>query len=314
MTTLTDRALREPSAGAARSVRRFAVAAGIAFLAAFACYLALVRTHPGQVLENVALDGARSIVPSLRGRSLPSLSEVSVAAFAVALAIVVVVAILRRRPVLALTTGAVMVASVVMVQVLSNVLPRPELVPALAGWTHNDFPSGHVAVATAIGIGAVMLVPTVLRAATTVIATLWVMGMGQAVGVTGWHRLSSVLGATLIVAGFGCVGLVVLARDGRVRRSGTSRLVATLVATLVIGAAAFVLGGDAFALAFVRLLADRGLADDVRAELVFSATTLAGSVAIAATFVVFLWLLRPYELDEPGGAHDVRVAPVDAKP
>ena len=98
---------------------------------------------------------------------------------------------------------------------------------------------------------------------------------------------------------FACLGIIVLAVAGRVRPLRSSRLIAALVATLVIGVAAFLLGGDAFALAFVRLVVEHQLPEDVRADLVFSATTLAGSVAVAGTFIAFLWLLRPYALDEP---------------
>ena len=144
-----------------------------------------------------------------------------------------------------------------------------------------------------------MLVPGRVRAAATVVAAVWAIGVGQAVGITGWHRMSAVVGATLIVAAFACLGIIVLAVAGRVRPLRSSRLIAALVATLVIGVAAFLLGGDAFALAFVRLVVEHQLPEDVRADLVFSATTLAGSVAVAGTFIAFLWLLRPYALDEP---------------
>ena len=299
---LPDVAIPVPStaAPAARIVGRFGVAGAIALAGALGCYVVLVGTHSGQALENLALDGARSMVPSLRRESLPSLSEVVLVAFGLALALLAVVALLRRRPVLLITTGAAMVGSVAAVQLIAATLTRPELTPAPPEWIQNDFPSGHVAVAVALGLGLVMLVPSRVRASATVVAAVWAIGVGQAVGITGWHRMSAVVGATLIVAAFACLGIIVLAVAGRVRPLRSSRLIAALVATLVIGVAAFLLGGDAFALAFVRLVVEHQLPEDVRADLVFSATSLAGSAAVAGTFIAFLWLLRPYALDEPG--------------
>jgi hypothetical protein len=177
-------------------------------------------------------------------------------------------------------------------------LIRPELVDAPAGWLNNSFPSGHVTTAVAIGIGAVIVVPYALRAPTAIIAALFAMSIGQAVEVSGWHRLSGVIGATFLVLAVASVGLYLLARSGRVQPFPTSRRIGVLVATVILGGMALLFGDVGLIFGMGRLLPvpETPTGDDML--LAYTSTLLIGTAMIAFAFLAFLWLIRPFAIDE----------------
>ena len=89
--------------------------------------------------------------------------------------------------------------SAVIAEVVKRSLPRPELVEAPPNWLHNSFPSGHVTVAVAIGIGAVLVAPYAFRWLATIVGAGYAAAIGMDVETAGLHRLSGVIGATLLV-------------------------------------------------------------------------------------------------------------------
>jgi len=278
--------------------RRFGLAAFGAGVAAVIAYAALIQTATGQRLENAALKGARGEFEAVRQESLAELHEISIMGFAVAIGVVMGVALLRRKPHLALTAALVMGVSTGMAEVAKRLLPRPELVDAPSGWLNNSFPSGHVTIAMAIGIGAVLVAPYALRWLVTIIAALYVIGIGQAVEIAGWHRLSGVIGATLLVIAVSSVGLLLLARTGRVAAFEGRKLIGAIIATLVLGAIAIGLGGVGTVFGFGRLLPMPTQPTPNEQILAFTSTLLVGTGVIALAFLFFLWLIRPYGIDE----------------
>src|SRR5436190_7826190 len=108
--------------------RRFSAlfAGALALMAAI--YLAFVTTETGQRLENLALRGAALRTDSDRESGLARLSQVSILIFGAALVAVVLVGLMRRRPALGIVVGGLMSASVLAVETLKDVLPRPLLV------------------------------------------------------------------------------------------------------------------------------------------------------------------------------------------
>ena len=278
--------------------RRFGLATMVAAAGFVATYFLLIRTAAGQQLENLALLGARQEFADLRTSSLTELQGISILAFGVAIGIVMLVALLRRKPLLALTAALVMGVSVAIAEVAKELLPRPELVDAPSGWLNNSFPSGHVTVAVAIGIGAVIVAPYALRWLATIIAAVYAAGIGMDVATAGWHRLSGVIGATLLVIAVASVALYLLSRIGRVRTFDRHRLLGAVVATVVLGFAGVGLVGVGVVLGFGRLV-PLTLAPTADEEfLAYSSTVLTAAGVVFVAFVAFLWLIRPCAIDE----------------
>jgi hypothetical protein len=98
--------------GSATASGRFlwaAIASGAIFVPA---YVALILTPPGQQVENLALKGARQEVPDVKESSLLELHEISLTSFVGAVVAVMLVAVLRRKLLLAFTVAGVMGVSV----------------------------------------------------------------------------------------------------------------------------------------------------------------------------------------------------------
>ncbi len=216
-----------------------------------------------------------------------------------AIAIVMLIALLRRKPLLALTAALVMGTSVGAAEVAKHFLPRPELVQAPPGWLTNSFPSGHVTVALAIGIGAVIVAPYAMRWLITIIAAIYAAGIGMDVATAGWHRLSDVFGAALLVIAVACMALYRLSRIGRARPMDRRRMIGTLIATAVLGLMAVGFGGVGLAFGFGRLIPlplEPTIDDQL---LAYSSTLLTAAGMVVTGFVAFLWLILPFAIDEP---------------
>ncbi|MEA2025083.1 MAG: hypothetical protein U9O18_00185 [Chloroflexota bacterium] len=263
-----------------------------------AVYATLILTPLGQELENFALMGARQEFAELRESSLAELSEISMMGFAVAIGLVMLVALLRRKPLLAFTTAAIMVVSVVIAEIAKQILIRPELIDAPPRWLNNSFPSGHVTIAVAIGIGAVIVVPYALRPVATLVGAVYAMSIGQAVEVAGWHRLSGAIGATFLVLAVASFGLYLLARSGRVQPFTEPRRFGALIVTVLLGGLAAVVGGVGLFFGIGRLLPIPVSPTESDLLLAYTATLLIGTAVIALAFLAFLWLIRPYRIGE----------------
>ena len=278
--------------------RRFGLGAVLAASGFVAAYAALILNDNGQRLENMALRGARQEFDELRAESLAELHQLSMLGFAVAIGLVMLVAFVRRKPRLAFITAMIMGVSVVIAEVAKRLLVRPDLADAPTKWLNNSFPSGHVTVAVAIGIGAIIVAPYALRWLATIGATFYASAISMDVATAGWHRLSGVIGATLLVIAVACIGLFLLARMGRTVEFETRRLVGALVATLVLGTMAIGFGGIGTVLGFGRLLplpAEPTASDEL---LAYTSNIVTAVGVVALGFLAVLWLIRPYAIDE----------------
>ncbi len=284
--------------------RRFALAAIATGVGALAAYAGLILTATGQRLENMALRGARQEFDGLRQESIVELHETSLLGFALAIGLVVLIALLRRKPRLALAAALLMGVSVVIAEVAKRLLPRPELIDAPLNWLSNSFPSGHVTIAVAIGIGAVIVAPYAFRWLVAIVAALYSAGIGMDVATAGWHRLSGVIGATLLVIAVAVVTIYVLARMGRVHPFGQRRLIGALVASVVLGALALGFGGIGAVFGFGRLLPLPAAPTPDDQLLAYTSTLLVATGVIAAAYLAFLWLIRPYAIDEDAETDD----------
>ena len=182
----------------------------------------LVLTEAGQRLENLGLAGSTLREGAARADSLTGLGLVSVVTFGVAIAAAAAIALLRRRPVLAVAVVVAMGGSVVLAEVLKELLPRPALVDGPAWLLRNSFPSGTATVAAAVGAGYLVAAPGRLRWIALPVAAGLAAVIGQATQVTGWHRASDALGGALLVLAVTCAVLSVVAATGYAHADGSA--------------------------------------------------------------------------------------------
>lgn len=295
-----DRNAAAPSASrpAWRAMRPdvFFAAAAIAALIVFALtYCLLVATETGQRLENLAVRGAEFRSTAARDLALARLGQISAVMFAVATVGVFIVGVARRRGGLGVVAAGIMVAGVVSAELLKELLLRPELITGPPWILRNSFPSGTAAVAAAVAIGAILVAPERIRWVIVPIAALCAAVVGEALQATGWHRLSDIVGSTVLVIGVACGGLGLLARVGLVEPSAHGRLDRRIRGGLLVVAGVLVaLGGLLLLLLalFPILTAPEGGAQ----AFLQAAFPLAGAGLTILSFVLFARLLEPFSL------------------
>jgi membrane-associated phospholipid phosphatase len=243
-----------PGADLLRALPRGLVALAVAAAAAvLALYLLVVRTYWGQRLDEHAFVG-HDFFASRAAQADSFLRIVSFGSLVLAVVLVAAVAIVRRRPRLALFAAASVGISVLTTEILKHfLLDRPQLVPSYI--FDNSYPSGHTTVGMAVAVAAMLVVPRRLLIPTAVGAGLFGSAFGVAVVAAGWHRPSDAVGAFLVVIAVaaGCAALSHVfpdhaeAEDRRGRRVPLPRI---RLGTTELGLLALALGGlGVFALA-----------------------------------------------------------------
>lgn len=102
----------------------------------------------------------------------------------------------------------VVLGSVAATRALKEAFIRPDLdVPGSS--THNSFPSGHVAVATALVLVFLLVVPPAARWFVLVPGAALVVVVAAATMITGWHRLSDLVGGALVAGVLYCLAAAV---------------------------------------------------------------------------------------------------------
>lgn len=248
--------------------RRRPIAAALGVLSVLAViatglvFAVAVHTSAGQRLDdaargNLSLSGAPRAHAATE-RLLETISVSSLALFGLG---IMGVALLRRRPWLALGAGVLVLGANLTTQAMKGHFDRPDLV----GGFRTDagaFPSGHVTVAMSLAMALVLVAPGALRWTATVAGCAYAIGVGVAVIALDWHRPSEVIGAYLVtVAWTGAVAAVLVscgegagrADDGRPQtaRLGAAGAVLGLTFLAVVGATA------AHRLDLVRIVDDR---------------------------------------------------------
>lgn len=174
-------------------------------------YLAFVRTHAGQRIDEAALKG-RLPSESARQAAGDLLTTISVGTLVLVLVLLVGQALLRRRVAVAVVAVVVVVGAVAMTELLKHlVLPRPELLSVPSTIDHNSFPSGHTTTAFAVGVAAALAAPPRWRRVVAAGALLYGTAIGIATIAAGWHRPSDVAGALLVVTGWAAAVVLVVA-------------------------------------------------------------------------------------------------------
>lgn len=123
----------------------------------------------------------------------------------------------------------------------------------------NSFPSGHVTFAASVTLALIAVAPHYLRRAVSVLGWVFVSFVGVAVMALGWHRLSDVLAAMLLV---GIFGMVVLPAEWEPSRKHPPRWLPSFFAAGVFVVSALGLGVTG--LAYWSRLASGGIAEIIQ--------------------------------------------------
>jgi hypothetical protein len=282
-------------------VWRRALVLGAACLAGLvAVYLLAVRTAPGQRFEDAVLRAADRVAGGAeRAQALNTLDAITTPSVVAATILVLLIAVLRRRLFLGLLSVGTIVASIATTEVIQHFGRRPILLDY--GYRREDqsFPSGHAAVAMSLMCALVMVVPYRFRGPVVFLTSLWAASVGVATVTASWHRPSDTIGAGLIVVGYACAAVAVLARWGRVREAALRTPAGRVLRGLLAGVyAVAALVAFAIAAAVVGVVLDASDRGDTGAAMLLAGRCLAlsGSAAVAVTMLA---LLRRVDLGAP---------------
>jgi membrane-associated phospholipid phosphatase len=194
-------AVPERGGSAQRLPRGLVVLAFASAAAVVVLYLLVVRTYWGQRLDEHSFVG-HDFFASRAAQADSFLRIVSIGSLLLAVVLVAAVAVVRRRPRLAIFAAASIGVSVLATEILKHsLLERPNLVASFI--FDNSYPSGHTTVGMAVAVAAMLVVPRRLLVPTAIGAGLFGSAFGVAVVAAGWHRPSDAVGAFLVVIAVG---------------------------------------------------------------------------------------------------------------
>ncbi len=206
-----ERSVRKPVLGLL--VAALCCAAGTALLALlfygstrFSDFDARVTSHflasPGSGLEGIADFGARLAEPA----------PLILICFGL-----IVLGIVWNRPWHLLAAGGVMLAANLTTQVMKILMSHPRLQGAL-GVNYPieiHYPSGHTTAALSAGFGLWLITPPRWRPWALLAGALYALVVAGGVVIAGWHFISDVLGAAMVVGFWACLAMAVLVGSGK---------------------------------------------------------------------------------------------------
>ncbi|MEV6910642.1 phosphatase PAP2 family protein [Amycolatopsis sp. NPDC051071] len=156
----------------------------------------------GQRAENLLLDGTSDqtlIFEMYQTGLIPALS-LEYETLAVGLGAAVLIAAWRRRRRDLATVVVATPVAVYSTRIFKDAAPRPDIVDAISGLTERSYPSGHFAVAAAVSMALLIVVPRTWLRWLAPMLLIWTSAIGAAVLTLMWHRPSDVVGGALLVA------------------------------------------------------------------------------------------------------------------
>lgn len=266
-------------------------------LALVVVYVIGVRTTWGQRLDATALRGRTALRPRTIHAAHELLNTISIASLVLVGGLIVLIALTRRRPVLALGAAAVIGGSVVTSELLKRMfLARPYLGIVDAVGHHASFPSGHTTVAFSLAVAALLVAPSRNRAAVGIVGALYAAAIGVGVVATANHRPSDPIGAVLVVTAWGAgVAAVLLSVSSDTPRDDRDRRVSPALALGGAALLAFAFAGLVGTVFAIRL--DRLGTVAVSSAFAGACAAIVGAVMIATA--TLLGTLRGVSLDPP---------------
>ncbi len=134
--------------------------------------------------------------------------------------LLVAVAILRRRPRVALAVALVLPAAPLSAELLKPLLAHPHARVGYQWIGAASWPSGHATAAMTLVLCALLVAPRRLRPTVALLGSAFAIAVGVSLLLLAWHMPSDVLGGYLLAALFGSLALAAL-RVGEARRPAT---------------------------------------------------------------------------------------------
>jgi membrane-associated phospholipid phosphatase len=168
----------------------------------------------GRALDAAALQAFADVArPPLR----PSIHGVAVLAnplpFVIGGALLVCLALLRRRPLMAAIVPLVLLVANGCTQVLKPALADLRIIDVgdISRVYTGSWPSGHATASMSLALCFVLVVGPRLRPLAALLGAGYAIGVGYALVALGWHLPSDVLGGYLVAASFTLLGAAALA-------------------------------------------------------------------------------------------------------
>ena len=139
------------------------------------------------------------------------------------------VAVVRRRPRLALASAAILLGANVTTQLLKPLLAHPRAHELLGGAppvAPASWPSGHATAAMALALSFVLVMPARLRPLTAGLGAAFAVAVSYSFLTLGWHYPSDVFGGFLVAGIWASLTLAALSavRSGRAHRAEADRV------------------------------------------------------------------------------------------
>lgn len=235
----------------------FLVIVAVTELAAFfVVWHVFVHTRTGQMIDTIGLNGNRFGRDQVAGLTDTALDAVSVASLAIATAVIVCIALLRRRILLAFMAALLIGGTNLATQMVKHLTVRPDYgIDPERVFAGNSLPSGHTAVAASVAVALVLVLPPKIRGVAGVLGAAYAGFVGIATLSAGWHRPSDAI-ASLLLVGVGAavvgVPLVLAHHRGRVEPGPPHWIAVTVLLIAAIG----LLLGAALGLALTQQVVD----------------------------------------------------------
>jgi len=139
-------------------------------------------------------------------------------------AAVVLVALLRRRPKLAITAGSILLGANVTTQLLKPLLAHPRAAWMLHGLqpvSPASWPSGHATAAMSLALCLVLIAPARARPVAAALGAAFAVAVSYSFLTLGWHYPTDVIGGFLVATTWTLLAVgAILAIDRTADRSG----------------------------------------------------------------------------------------------
>lgn len=147
-----------------------------------------VLLHHFVALESSSINGVAERLPGLLNPLL----------FTIWGAVLVLAALGRQRPRLALAVALVLALAPLSAEILKPLLAHPHVRIGYTQIGPASFPSGHSTAAAILALSAVLVAPRRARPVVAILAGAFALAVGAALLIRAWHMPSDVLGGYLL--------------------------------------------------------------------------------------------------------------------
>jgi membrane-associated phospholipid phosphatase len=180
--------------------RRLAAASGLGFLCSALAYVLFVWTSLGQRFDDDAFVGSGAVSSRIARVATDQVHLITLRTFSVAVVVLVLIGIVRRRPRLGVALGlGGILAVAVSYEARTWFLPHPILVKGANGLlATGTFPSGHTTTVMALALAVMVVVAPRWRGVVAVGAGAYTSAVSVELQIVWWHRPSDVIGGAFL--------------------------------------------------------------------------------------------------------------------